>query len=319
MQRAVAAGPTRFRSKSGFRYTIEKFASQWCLQLMAFPGIAWMLIFCYIPLFWIVIAFKDYDIIKTVAESHWVGFKYFAEFFEDDNFLIVMKNTFGISMLRLAVGFPAPILFALLLNELRSLRFKKAVQTISYLPHFLSWVILGGISMAWVSENGFITSALAALRIIPEKTLMLAEPKYFWQIAVISDVWKELGWSAILYIAAIAGIDPELYEAATVDGAGRFRRMWHVTLPCIKATISILFILAVGSILNTNFDQILVLRNSLNRSASNVLDIYVYQMGIQSGRFSFATAIGLFRSVVSVVFLLLANVVTKKLTGSSLF
>ncbi len=298
---------------------LKRFYSQRYLQAMALPGIIWMIIFCYIPLIWIVIAFKEYDIVRPIWSVPWVGFEHFTEFFRDEQFLTVMRNTFGISLLRLAIGFPAPIIFALLLNEIRLVRFKKIVQTVSYLPHFLSWVILGGIVAPWLTDTGFITNALFTLGIIPEQTLLLGDPKYFWQIAVISDIWKELGWSAIIYIAAIAGIDTSLYEAATVDGAGRFRKIWHITLPCIKGTIAILFVLSIGSIMNTNFDQILVLRNSLNRSASTVLDIFVYQMGIQSGRFSYATAIGLIRSVVSLSFLLVANTVTKKLTDSSLF
>ncbi len=319
MQSQIAANSAKAQKNTGFGYQLKRFYSQRYLQAMALPGIVWMIIFCYIPLVWIVIAFKEYDIVRPVWSAPWVGFMHFIDFFKDEQFLTVMKNTFGISLLRLLIGFPAPIIFALLLNEIRLVQFKKVVQTISYLPHFLSWVILGGIVAPWLSETGFITTVLYHLNIIPEQTLLLGEPKYFWQIAVISDIWKELGWSAIIYIAAISGIDPSLYEASTVDGAGRFRKIWSITLPCIKGTIAILFVLAVGSILNTNFDQILVLKNSLNRSASTVLDIFVYQMGIQSGRFSYATAIGLIRSVVSLFFLLLANTVTKKLTDSSLF
>jgi len=319
MQNDIAANSVKAQSKTGLNTNLKRLYSQRYLQAMALPGIVWMIIFCYIPLVWIVIAFKEYDIVKPIWSVPWVGFTHFTDFFKDEQFLTVIRNTFGISLLRLAAGFPAPIIFALLLNEIRLVRFKKLVQTVSYLPHFLSWVILGGIVTPWLSDTGFITNALFNLHIIPEQALLLGEPKYFWQIAVISDIWKELGWSAIIYIAAIAGISPALYEAATVDGAGRFRKIWYITLPCIKGTIAILFVLAVGSIMNTNFDQILVLRNSLNRSSSTVLDIFVYHMGIQSGRFSYATAIGLIRSVVSLSLLLLANSVTKKLTDSSLF
>ncbi|GJM72930.1 hypothetical protein HMSSN036_51460 [Paenibacillus macerans] len=193
------------------------------------------------------------------------------------------------------------------------------MQTISYLPHFLSWVVLGGILTTWLSDVGIINDLLLALHLIQEPISYLAEPNYFWGIVVASDVWKELGWSAIIYLAAITSISPEMYEAATIDGAGRFQKMWYITLPSIKATISILFILAVGGVLNSNFDQILVLRNVLNESASNVIDIYVYQTGMLSGRYSYSTAVGLFKSVIALILLLLANRVTKKLNDTSLF
>lgn len=319
MQDPVPINAENSSRKSNMQYFKRKLSKQKYLQAMALPGVIWMLMFCYIPLYFIIIAFKEYDVVLPISKAPWVGFEHFVEFFTDDRFWMIIRNTFGISFFRLLIGFPVPIIFALMLNELTSIKFKRVVQTISYLPHFLSWVILGGIVMAWVSETGIITQMLATLKIIPEQTLILAEPGYFWQVAVISDIWKELGWSAILYIAAIAGIDQSLYESAIVDGAGRFRRMWSITLPSIKGTITVLFILAAGSLMNTNFDQIMVLKNTLNNSASSVIDIFVYQMGIQSGRFSFSTAVGLFRSVISLVILFAANSVTRKLTDSSLF
>ncbi len=286
---------------------------------MALLGVLWMIIFNFIPMYGVVIAFKDYSIIKPISDAPWVGFKYFKEFMQDENFWIVMKNTMGISFFKLAIGFPLPIIFALLLNEINSVRYKKIVQTISYLPHFLSWVILGGIMMTWLSDVGIINEILIALHIVKEPINYLAEPKYFWSIAIISDIWKELGWSAIIYLAAIAGVDQELYEAAKIDGAGRIRRITDITLPCIKPTIAILFVLAVSGVLNSNFDQILVLRNSLNASASDVIDIFVYRMGIQNGRYSYATAFGLLKSVVAFILLFGANKVMKKLTDTSLF
>jgi putative aldouronate transport system permease protein len=297
----------------------RKLKSQKELQIMALLGVLWMIIFNYIPMYGIVIAFKKYNIIKPISDAPWVGLKNFKDFFQDDNFWMVMKNTLGISFYKLIIGFPLPIVFALMLNEVKSLRFKKAVQTISYLPHFLSWVILGGIMMNWLSDVGIINNILMSLHIIKEPIVFLGEPKYFWGIVVISDIWKELGWSAIIYLAAIAGIDPEMYEAATIDGAGRFRRMWSITLPSIKSTISILFILAVAGILNSNFDQIFVLRNSLNSSTSDVIDVFVYRMGLQMGRYSYATAVGLFKSIIAFILLFTANTVSKKLNDTSIF
>jgi len=297
---------------------LRKLVSQRHIQIMALLGIAWMIIFNYIPMYGVIIAFKDYDIIRTISEAPWVGLEHFKEFLSDENFGYVMKNTLGISLLKL-LTFPLPIIFALFLNEVRSLRFKRAIQTISYLPHFLSWVVLGGILATWLSDVGIINHILMGLHFIEEPISYLAEPKYFWTIIITSDIWKELGWSAIIYLAAITGISPEMYEAATIDGAGRFQKMWYITVPAIKATISILFILAVSGVLNSNFDQILVLRNSLNDSASNVIDYYVYYTGISQGRYSYSAAIGLFKSVIAITLLLIANQVSKKLNDTSLF
>ncbi|MFD3259690.1 ABC transporter permease [Paenibacillus lentus] len=301
------------------RNGLRKLYRQRHIQVMALLGIAWIILFNYVPMYGIIIAFKDYRIIKSIAEAPWVGFEHFKAFFEDDNFGNVMKNTLGISLIKLIIGFPLPIIFALFLNEIRSIRFKKAIQTISYLPHFLSWVVLGGILATWLADVGIINNILLALNLIKEPISYLAEPDYFWGIIITSDIWKELGWSAIIYLAAISSVSPDLYEAATIDGAGRFQKMWYVTLPSIKSTISILFILAVSGVLNSNFDQILVLRNALNESASNVIDIYVYQTGMLSGRFSYSTAVGLFKSVIALILLLIANSVTKKLNNTSLF
>lgn len=301
------------------RKWLKKLYSQRHIQIMALLGVVWMIIFNYVPMYGIIIAFKEFNIVKSIASAPWVGFDHFIEFFKDDNFVNVMRNTLGISLIKLIIGFPLPIIFALFLNELRSVRFKKAVQTISYLPHFLSWVVLGGILTTWLADTGIINDLLMGLHLIKEPISYLAEPKYFWGIIVASDVWKELGWSAIIYLAAISSVSPEMYEAATIDGAGRFQKMWFITLPSIKATISILFILAVGGVLNSNFDQILVLRNTLNESTSNVIDIYVYQTGMLSGRYSYSTAVGLFKSVIAMILLLLANRVTKKLNDTSLF
>lgn len=289
------------------------------LQVMALLGVIWMIIFNYIPMYGIIISFKEYSVIRSIAEAPWVGLAHFKEFINDDAFWVVIKNTLGISIIKLVIGFPLPIIFALFMNELTSMRFKKAVQTITYLPHFLSWVVLGGILTTWLADVGIINDILIGLGLTNERLNFLAEPDYFWAIVIISDLWKELGWSAIIYLAAIAGVSPELYEAATIDGANKFQKMWHVTVPAIKPTIVILFILAVGGILNTNFDQILVLRNALNESASNVIDIYVYQVGIQNARFSYATAVGLLKSIIAFILLLAANKITKKLDGTSLF
>ncbi|WP_229753412.1 ABC transporter permease [Paenibacillus segetis] len=306
--------------KSSSRRSLwRRFIAQRHLQVMALLGVAWMIIFNYIPMYGIIIAFKEFNIVKAISEAPWVGLTHFKEFLQDDNLPNVIRNTLGISLIKLCIGFPLPIIFALFLNEVRSVRYKKAIQTISYLPHFLSWVVLGGILATWLADVGIINHILQALHLIDEPISYLAEPKYFWTIIISSDIWKELGWSAIIYLAAISGVSPDMYEAATIDGAGRFQKMWYVTLPAIKSTISILFILAVSGVLSSNFDQILVLRNSLNDSASNVIDYYVYQTGILSGRFSYSAAVGLIKSVITLILLLIANKVSQKINDTSLF
>jgi putative aldouronate transport system permease protein len=298
------------------------------LQIMALLGIAWMLVFNYAPMYGLIVAFKrNFMITQSLfslqfLRSAWAGaggFQHFIAFFRDSEFLDIITNTLGISVIKLIIGFPMPIIFALFLNELKLQRFKQAVQTISYLPHFLSWVVLGGILTTWLSDAGFINEVLIKAGVLREGVTFLAYPKYFWAIVVISDVWKELGWSAIIYLAAISGIDQDMYEAAEIDGASRLRRMWSITLPCIKSTITVLFILAVGGLLNSNFDQIFVLWNTLNAPRSTVIDIYTYNVAMRSMRFSYATAIGLFKSVIAFILLFIANKVTKKINDVSLF
>ncbi|MBB5217812.1 MULTISPECIES: ABC transporter permease subunit [Treponema] len=299
------------------------------LQLMAWLGIIWMLVFNYAPMYGLLVAFKSRYMPTTPLFSSeflslpWAkngGFEHFIAFFKDEEFKNVMLNTLGISILKLCICFPLPIFFAILLNEVRNPKFKKTVQTISYLPHFLSWVVLGGILTNWMDVQGLFNQLLMNMGLLKEPVYFLAEPKYFWGIVVLSDLWKEIGWSAIIYLAAISGIDQEMYEAAEVDGAGRLRQIFSITLPSIKGTIVIMFILAVGGLLNSNFDQIFVLRNPLNDVRSNVIDIYTYKIGLGTiGRLSYASAVGLFKSVVAFILLFIANNVTKKLNDTSLF
>lgn len=289
------------------------------LHFMIIPGIIWMIVFNYIPMYGIIIAFKNYTIVDTISSAPWVGFDNFREFLTDSNFFGVMKNTLGISILKLIIGFPLPIMFAIMLNELYHAKFKKYVQTISYLPHFFSWVVLGGIMISWLSDTGMINKVLMGMGILNEPVVFLAKKEYFWTISIVSEIWKELGWNAIIYLAAIAGIDPVLYEAAKIDGAGKLAQIWHITLPSIKGTVTILFILSVSSILNTNFEQMLILQNPLNLSASEVIDTFVYKMGLQSMRFSYATAVGLFKSIIAFILLLSANFVSKKFNDKTLF
>lgn len=289
------------------------------LHLMLLPAVLSMIIFSYIPLYYITVAFKDYKIYKALEACPWVGFKYFIDFFSDERFALIIRNTVGISGLRLLIGFPLPIILAILLDELRNKRFKRITQTVSYFPHFISWVILGGVVMDWLSTGGAISRILQMTGLMDEPKNLLAMKSMFWPIIILSDIWKEMGWRTIIYLAAIAGINPELYQSATVDGANRFRKIWHITVPGIKGTVVILFVLACSSLLSSNFDQILILSNPLVYDVSDVLDIYVYRVGMQMGRYSYAAAIGLFQSVISLLLLLGANTLSKKLTEASLF
>ena len=306
----------------------QRFREEKYLQIMALCGVVWMAIFNYAPMYGILIAFKKNFYVTTplyslkFLKTPWAsdfGFQWFIKFFQDKEFASVMTNTLGISILKLVINFPLPIIFALLLNEVRFTRFKKIVQTISYLPHFLSWVVLGGLLTSWMSETGLFNEILMNLGLIKQGKTYLAYPEYFWPIVIVSDLWKELGWNAIIYLAAIAGIDQEMYEAARVDGASRFRQIISITLPSIAGTITILFILAVGGLLNSNFDQIFVLWNQLNAERSQVIDIFVYSVALRNGRYSYGTAIGLFKSVVAFILLFIANQVTKKINDTSLF
>jgi putative aldouronate transport system permease protein len=307
------------RGKQGIKKTMQKWWSQKYLQLMVLPGIIWMLVFNYIPMGGIVIAFKKFKITKTISEAPWVYFKYFEEFFSDSNFIDVMTNTIGISLLKLLIGFPLPILFALLVNEIRGVRFKKVSQTISYLPHFLSWIVFGGILTTWLAKDGVINDFLVAIHILKQPISFLGDSKYFWGLSLISDSWKELGWSAIIYLAAISSVDQQRYEAATVDGATKLQKIRFITLPSITGTIAIMLILQVSSLLNSNFDQIMILKNQINIARSQVIDTYVYQVGMTMGKYSYATAVGLFKSVIALILLLIANKSCKKLLGRSLY
>ncbi len=272
-----------------------------------------------------VIAFQDFQLGDIMGFSKWVGFKHFIDFFNDPQFFRVMRNTIGMSLMRLIISFPLPIVFAVLLNEVRSVKFKKTIQTISYLPHFVSWVFVSNLVMVNILgyDSGLLNTVLRSTGLITEHINYMGEPKYFWTVVIMTEIWKGTGWSAIIYFAAMASISPELYEAAEIDGAGRFRKIWNITLPSIKSTIVILMIMQIASMLNSGFEQIMLFTNNLNNriltDVSEVIDTYVLKTGIRQARFSYATAIGLFRSVVAVILLCGANKISQLLTESSLF
>lgn len=300
--------------------SFARFMKQIELQLMVIPALLFIFIFSYIPMYGILMGFQDYDLFKGFFGSPWVGFKHFKMFFEAPEFWSIMRNTIVISLLRLTIGFPAPILLALMLNEVKNLVFKRTIQTISYLPHFLSWVIVSGFVLSMLStDNGSVNMLLEQLGLIDEPINFLSIPEYFWAILVGTGVWKEIGFGSIVYLAAIAGVNPSLYEAAAIDGAGRFKQIFLVTLPSIFPIIVIFMILAVGNILNAGFEDILLLAsNPILKDVSEVIDTYVYRIGIVNNRFSYATAVGLFKAVISIGLLTIANALARK-TGSSLW
>ncbi|MEK5058817.1 protein lplB [Paenibacillus sp. FSL H7-0326] len=293
---------------------------QWELQIMVIPALILVFIFSYIPMYGVLMAFQDYSIFDGFWASPWVGLKHFEMFFSSPDFWTIMRNTLIISALKLFIGFPAPIILALMLNEVRKMAFKRVIQTVSYLPHFLSWVIVAGFAMSILStDNGSLNILLQKLRLIDEPIGFLGIAEYFWGILVSVNVWKEIGFNSIVYLAAIAGINPNLYEAAQMDGASRLKQIRYITIPSIMPVVIIFFILAIGNLLNAGFEDILLLGgNPVLRDVSDVLDTYVYRTGIENQRFSYATAAGLFKAVVSVLLLTLANYVARK-SGNSLW
>lgn len=298
-------------------------STQLQLKVMLWPSVLLIFVFTFIPLFGIIIAFKDYrpaDGVIGFITSPWNHFRNFKLLFKSYQFFSIMRNTIGINLLNNLIGIPVTLVFALLLNEMMNKRFKSLVQTVTYMPHFLSWVVFGGLFINLLNpDGGLVNVVLMRLHLIDAPIRFLVETKYFWGIAIVTSLLKDLGWGAILYLAAIAGIDPTLYESAMIDGAGRAKKMWHITIPCIMPTIMILVIFAVSGMLNNNFTQIYVFQNALNISASQVIDTYVYQVGLQHGQFGVATAISLMKSLLAVFLLLGANGLSNKLTKTGLF
>lgn len=301
-------------SNSKVLKSLNYFKRYWILYVMLLLPVAFFIIFRYIPMGYIQIAFKNYSIVKSPWEMEWAanhGFQYFIQAFSNRDFLLALRNTLMLNFLDLVFGFPAPIILALILNELAFKRFKKFTQTVVYLPHFLSWIIISGMALQlFAPSTGLINMLLNKMGFasIP----FLNDPVYWVVMYVLLGIWQSVGWNTIIYLAAIAGINPELYEAASVDGAGRFRKIWHVTLPGLRPTIIVLLILSLGHILSSDFDRPYALSNKLVTDVSNVISIFVYNYGIRGLQFSLSTAVGLFQSVVCVIFLFAANALAKK-------
>ena len=314
MAMAESAGPGRNigagvrRRNARARYL----RSHWDLYLMLLPGLVYFAVYKYLPMWGIVIAFQEYSVFSGIRGSEWVGLSHFREMFANDDFYKILTNTLLISVYKLFWGFPVPIVLAIMMNEVRHMLYKRSIQTLLYLPHFLSWIIIGGILIPVLSPTtGIVNSLLKALGFEP--IYFLTSPEWFRTILVVSDIWKEAGWGAIIYLAALAGIDPQLYEAAVVDGANKWKQLIHITLPSLTGVIVILFLLRLGHVLDVGFEQIFVLYNPLVYDVSDVIETYVYRNGIQQAKYSFTTAVGLFKAVVGLILVVLANRGAKKL------
>ncbi|MDF2927419.1 MAG: sugar transporter permease [Paenibacillaceae bacterium] len=288
------------------------------LYLMIFPVILYYAIFHYAPMYGAIIAFKNYRIAEGFIGSSWVGFDHFLNFFNSYYFGRLIRNTLLINLYMLLFSFPAPIIFALLINEIGSRLFKRAVQTITYLPHFISMIVICGMITQFVARDGLITDILVWFGF--ERTALLGHPQYFRTIYVLSDIWQGVGWGSIIYLAAITGINPELYEASRIDGANRWKQTLHITLPGIIPIIVILFILKIGHMLDVGFDKIILLYNPNTYSTADVISTFVYRKGLgESNEFSYTTAVGLFQSVINFMLLIAANRFSKKLSDNSLW
>jgi putative aldouronate transport system permease protein len=283
------------------------------LFLMLVPPLIWYVIFHYGPMYGIILAFKEFSPLEGIWGSPWVGFQYFEFLFlQSPDFLQILKNTILISFYHMIFGFPAPIILALLLNEVRFSLFKRITQTISYLPHFFSWVILSGIVIVMLSpSSGPVNFIIKSLGFDP--IYFLADKEWFRSTLVITGIWKEVGWGTIIYLAALAGVDPSLYEASVIDGANRWKQTWYITIPSILPVITILFILGLGNILNAGFDQIFNLYNPIVYEVSDIIDTYVYRAGLLNFQFGLTTAVGLFKNVVGLILVLSVNYIVKKM------
>lgn len=289
----------------------------WDLYLLIVPVVLYFLLIKYLPMYGIQIAFKDFTAAKGIWGSPWVGFKHFERFFNNYQFWTLIKNTLGISLLQILVAFPIPIVFALLVNEVRGKWFKKSVQSIAFMPHFLSTVVLVGIVMAFLSPSTGLVNNLIRL-FGGEPVYFMTEPSLFKPIFVLSDIWQNAGFSSVLYIAVLAGIDKSLYEAAMIDGASKLRRLVHIAIPCLVPTAVIMLIFQFGSIMDVGFEKIYLMQNDLNRSASSVISTYVYEMGLLGSQFSFSAAVGLFNSVINFVLIVVVNQIARR-SGTSLW
>lgn len=301
--------------KKGLKF--KKILSNYQLYLFLLPALIYFIVFHYFPMYGILIAFKDFVATKGIIGSPWVGFKHFERFFESFQFWTLIKNTLGLSVIQLIVGFPLPIFLALMLNQIRSEKYKRFVQTVVYAPHFISVVVLAGMIFVFFSNNGLINNII--LLFGGDPISFMAKPEWFKPLYIASGVWQETGWAAIIYLAALAGVSPELHEAAVMDGANKWQRIFHVDIPAIMPTAVILLILSVGGIMNIGFEKAYLLQTPMNQPSAELIPTYVYKMGLQQAQYSFAAAVGLFNAVINLILLIAVNKFAKKLSGQGLW
>ena len=300
-------------------FSKDRFKKQMMYQSMALPGVIFMIIFTILPIYGLLIAFKDFSVFRPIWGSPWVGFYYFRRLFDSPHFGMVLVNTLGINIINILISFPLTIMVAIMINELTNLRFKKTLQTISYLPFFISWAVLGGMFGMWLSEHGLVNNLLMDIGLISQRIPFLTNPSYYWAIAVISNIWQLLGWNTILYLAAMTSIDPTLYEAAKIDGASKLQQIRNITIPGIRNIIALTLVLTVSGLLGSNVAQTFMLQNAVNFPRSEVLGMHVFRQGLLMGNHSYATAVGLIVSIVSFILVFGTNALSKKIGDADIF
>lgn len=313
---SAASGPT-VKKGTRLRAFSKDLKVNKYLYLLILPVIAYYLIFCYAPMYGIIISFKDFSPMKGILGSQWVGFRYFQQFFTSIYAFRTIKNTLLLSLYSLLWGFPAPIILALLLNEVKNMVFKKTVQTITYLPHFISLIVVCGLIVDFTQQQGFINNIIAFFG--GQRVSLMQQPEWFRTIYISTGIWQSVGWNSIIYLAALAGVDQQLYEAASIDGAGRWKQTLHITLPGIAPTIIILLIMDIGHLMSVGYEKVILLYNPLTYSTADIISSFVYRMGLQQFNYGYATAVGLFNSIVNLLLLVAANTISRKVSETSLW
>lgn len=311
------SSPSILQRQSFRERVVRDLEKNHAIYIMVIPVVVWFAIFCYAPMYGVTMAFKDYKPRKGLSGSDWVGLKHFIEFFDSVYFWRLIRNTFLISLYGIIFGFPVPIIFAILLNEVHNTGYKKVIQTITYLPHFITTVIICSLVLQFTGERGFITTLYNALT--GHKGALIIEAKYFRTIYTVSGIWQGFGWGSIIYLAAITGVNPDLYEAAIIDGANKFQQIIHITIPGIMPTIVIMFIMNCGSILSVGWEKTFLIQSPLTYETSDVISTYVYRKGFEDMDYSFSSAVGLFSSVVNILMLTVSNAISRKVTDNSLW
>jgi putative aldouronate transport system permease protein len=309
--------PLDTHAKANKKLQFKKILNNYQLYLFLLPALIYFIVFHYYPMYGVIIAFKDFIATQGIMGSPWVGFKHFERFFDSYQFWTLIKNTLGLSGLQLIIGFPLPIILALMMNQIRYEKYKRFVQTVVYAPHFISVVVLSGMIYVFFSNNGLINNMITIFG--GESISFMSKPEWFKPLYIGSSVWQETGWAAIIYLAALAGVSPELHEAAVMDGASKWHRILHVDIPAIMPTAVILLILSVGNMMNIGFEKAYLLQTPLNQPAAEIIPTYVYKLGLQQAQYSFAAAVGLFNAIINLILLVSVNKFAKKLSGQGLW